>query len=780
MLIATLVPLFAVMFALRVHDGLTTGAPFSGVQVSSAASASDFPVVEQVLPSARIEGPPLQVGDRVLRVAGRSLEGSRTWEFLSHTSSEARRRAGVVLEIARGEERFVTTLFSEPRWLWWASAPFALALALTGLIVLLRAPGWPVSRRFFLTTFGIGICYATDQGRLGVAVPGAAAISVAAFPIGIGAAVSTFWEFTASARPLPAWARLQPWLFGLGVLGARLGMYLLPRPGAGIGWRAYLALQAVAIVSMLGGLTRAYRLSDALERRQIRWVLYGLYLALLPAGALLGAAVLGVPRATADLPWAMAQLSLTAAPLGVLVAVLGYRFLDIDRVISATSSYTILGVILLAVALQLIPRVAEAASSSVGMAPATGQWALSLGFAALAVLGHRRLRPWLDQRLFAQRVAVEEGLARLAVEIGHCGSVQELTGLWGERIDGILRPDSVVVYAREQVAFTPVFARGRAVPPAFAAESPLVRTLESRTAPLVAAGAPLDPHDAAALATLGAEVVTPMHRGEALVAFTCLGRKRSGDIYTPAELALLAALAGASEGVLQRLGDAELLEQARAMQANLRRYVPGAIAEQIESGRDLQAGEREVSVFFVDLRGYTSFAEKRAVEDVFSTVNEHTQRVSRIVRARGGAVVEFNGDGMMAVFGAPEAIADKERRAVEAAREIVETSPPELPVGIGIATGPVYAGNIRASDRWIWSVLGDTTNRAARLQVLTRELEAWIATDEATCRAAGSVCADFVRHTDVPLRGRSQRVDVFSLGLRRAPGQARLGYRALP
>ena len=68
------------------------------------------------------------------------------------------------------------------------------------------------------------------------------------------------------------------------------------------------------------------------------------------------------------------------------------------------------------------------------------------------------------------------------------------------------------------------------------------------------------------------------------------------------------------------------------------------------------------------------------VEDVFSTVNEHTERTSQIVRRRGGAIVEFNGDGMMAVFGAPEALAEKERHAIEAAREIVDSSPPELAV----------------------------------------------------------------------------------------------------
>jgi adenylate cyclase len=149
-------------------------------------------------------------------------------------------------------------------------------------------------------------------------------------------------------------------------------------------------------------------------------------------------------------------------------------------------------------------------------------------------------------------------------------------------------------------------------------------------------------------------------------------------------------------------------------------------------------------------------------------VNEHSERVSRIVHAHGGAVLELNGDGMMAVFGAPEPLAAKERQAVEAAREIVDSSPEGLAVGLGIATGLAYAGNIRAADRWIWSVIGETTNLAARLQALSRDLAASIAIDEVTRRGAGYVCADFALHRDVSVRGGTGRFDVFVLPLARA------------
>ena len=124
----------------------------------------------------------------------------------------------------------------------------------------------------------------------------------------------------------------------------------------------------------------------------------------------------------------------------------------------------------------------------------------------------------------------------------------------------------------------------------------------------------------------------------------------------------------------------------------------------------------------------------------------------------------------MAVFGAPETLAAKERAPSKPRARSSTRRPRICRSGSGSPPAPGFAGNIRAADRLIWSVIGDTTNLAARLQSLTRELEASIAIDETTRVAAGYVCADFTRHDDVSLRGRSQRVNVFALPLARAAG----------
>ena len=181
-----------------------------------------------------------------------------------------------------------------------------------------------------------------------------------------------------------------------------------------------------------------------------------------------------------------------------------------------------------------------------------------------------------------------------------------------------------------------------------------------------------------------------------------------------------------------------------------------------------------MSILFADLRGYSTLAEGRVAEDVFRIISRYTETVTRVVSQHGGTVVEFNGDGMMAVFGAPNPLPDKERRALAAARQIVtevaalRVAAPGLEstglaVGVGLATGPAYVGAIRSVDRHIWSAIGSTTNLAARLQALTREVGAPIVIDEATRNAACEDANDFEKRPQATIRGLREAHDIYVL-----------------
>lgn len=200
------------------------------------------------------------------------------------------------------------------------------------------------------------------------------------------------------------------------------------------------------------------------------------------------------------------------------------------------------------------------------------------------------------------------------------------------------------------------------------------------------------------------------------------------------------------------------------------RFARGVVANR---GEAVEPGEREVSVLFSDLRGYATFAEHRRPQEVFRAVHRYAQVVSGVVHDYGGVIVDFCGDGMMAVFGALEVVPCKERAALATAREIcaqIAADPPlkagpesTLSVGVGVATGDAYVGEIHAADRTFWSAVGSTTNLAARLQHLTRELACALAIDSRTCQRAGELAAGLMRHSGVAIRGLMSREDVYIL-----------------
>jgi class 3 adenylate cyclase len=133
-------------------------------------------------------------------------------------------------------------------------------------------------------------------------------------------------------------------------------------------------------------------------------------------------------------------------------------------------------------------------------------------------------------------------------------------------------------------------------------------------------------------------------------------------------------------------------------------------------------------------------------------------------------VVEFHGDGLMAAFGALGELADKERRALSAALEISrafheENLYPGMSVGVGVATGPAYVGDIQSVDRKIWGVIGNTTNLAARLQALTRELDAAIVLDAPTYARAAPHQAGFERRDGIAVKGRDDSLSIWLLPL---------------
>jgi adenylate cyclase len=195
-------------------------------------------------------------------------------------------------------------------------------------------------------------------------------------------------------------------------------------------------------------------------------------------------------------------------------------------------------------------------------------------------------------------------------------------------------------------------------------------------------------------------------------------------------------------------------------------YLDKQIADYILSeGFDERGVEIEVSVLFCDVRDFTSFAATAEPPEVVACLNELFEVVVPVVARHGGHVDKFEGDGLMAIFGAPEGFPDHAERAVRAALEIDrrvnrggEGGPFEI--GIGINTGSVVAGSIGGGGRLNFSVIGDSVNVAARVEEATRETGDAVLITEAARDALGSGFP-VERRGERELRGLARPVGLF-------------------
>ena len=183
----------------------------------------------------------------------------------------------------------------------------------------------------------------------------------------------------------------------------------------------------------------------------------------------------------------------------------------------------------------------------------------------------------------------------------------------------------------------------------------------------------------------------------------------------------LGELAASFNEMVEGLADRERLREAFGT------YLDSEVAEYILSeGFSEEGVEVEVTVLFCDVRGYTEFASEATPQEVVAALNELFECVVPIIAGHGGHIDKFEGDGLLAVFGAPEPFADHAERAVCAACDIARTVNQEdkggvLRVGVGVNSGRVIAGSIGGGGRLNFSVIGGVVNVASRVQEHTRE-----------------------------------------------------------
>ncbi len=211
------------------------------------------------------------------------------------------------------------------------------------------------------------------------------------------------------------------------------------------------------------------------------------------------------------------------------------------------------------------------------------------------------------------------------------------------------------------------------------------------------------------------------------------------------------------------------LAERQRLHAAFGTYVdPLLTARLLEQGDDVFTGERRtVTVMFVDVRDFTPFAETNTAEDTVARLNALFDIVVPAVVDAGGHVNKFLGDGALAVFGAPNDLADHADAAVSAAvlinRLVAERFGGELRIGIGINTGVVIAGTIGGGGKLEFTLIGDTVNVAARVEQLTKTTADAILLTQQCVDALVSRSPGLIDRGLHVLKGKSAAVQVFGL-----------------
>lgn len=177
-----------------------------------------------------------------------------------------------------------------------------------------------------------------------------------------------------------------------------------------------------------------------------------------------------------------------------------------------------------------------------------------------------------------------------------------------------------------------------------------------------------------------------------------------------------------------------------------------------------------VTVLFVDIRGFTTFADRSTAREAVEYLNEFFELVVPIVAQHGGHANKLLGDGLLAVFGAPKPLPDHPDRALAAARSILGSVESHFGdrcrIGIGVNSGLVLVGTVGGGDLTELGVIGDPVNVAARVQDATRELGETLLVTEATRALLEAEVPRLAHRGSLELRGKANAVEVYGV---RAP-----------
>src|SRR5713226_2906283 len=235
----------------------------------------------------------------------------------------------------------------------------------------------------------------------------------------------------------------------------------------------------------------------------------------------------------------------------------------------------------------------------------------------------------------------------------------------------------------------------------------------------------------------------------------------SDPLYAPIAIALAASFSLGARYVLEE-------RERRKVELIFGHYIDPRIARQLAATKSVEDiishGERrDLTMLFVDIRGFTAMSEAMRAEDVLTVVQEYLEEMSALIFKWDGTIDKFVGDEIVAIWNAPVEQPDHALLALRCAYDLVNEAPsvvaklvakrlPPISWGVGINTGPAVVGNMGTKDRLQYTALGDTVNTAARFCGAAEAFTVIIG------QPTFDACADFVAIDQMPgiqLKGKS-------------------------
>ncbi len=198
---------------------------------------------------------------------------------------------------------------------------------------------------------------------------------------------------------------------------------------------------------------------------------------------------------------------------------------------------------------------------------------------------------------------------------------------------------------------------------------------------------------------------------------------------------------------------------------------PAVVNKLLEQKEDMDGEVRFVCMMFLDIRGFTHFAEGKEPGEVIRYLNHLFGFMIDIVNEHHGIINKFLGDGFMAVFGAPLSDGRDVQNAVRASRAILDRlredinagNIPETRVGIGLHSGRALTGNVGSPARKEYTIIGDVVNLASRIEQLNKRFGSQILVSEVVWKSVSAECPGCENMGMVEIRGINDPVSIFKL-----------------